>query len=221
MKRVVGILAGLAALLSGLPARAGFTVPRNAPGAYAPRDECARLPGATAFRTSLRNVVQRRDAAALASLASPTIGLDYGGGSGRAELRKRLTGADGPELWRELDALMTLGCATNAQGEMILPWFFAQELGDVDPYETMLATGDKVPLYSSRNVRGRQAAWLNWQLVVPRALRAPRGFRSVAVINSRLQGLVPENRLRSLVGYRLFAAREKGVWQITMFIAGD
>jgi hypothetical protein len=209
-------------MCASAPAQASFAVPPNQPGAFAPRDECAGLPGAAAFLASLRSAAARRDAAALAALADKDIGLDYGGGSGRAELRKRLAGADGSALWGELDAILTLGCVANAQGEITLPWFFAQELGDVDPFEVMLAAGPRVPLYQGAKAKGRRAGWLNWQLVMPQVSPpAPRGYRRVQVIGSRRAGLVEERQLRSPIAYRLLANRSSGEWRIVMFVAGD
>jgi hypothetical protein len=221
--RLATLLAGLAALVFGsVPAMAGFSVPPNRPGAFAPRDECSSIPGAVEFLAALRSAAARRDTAALLALASKDVRLDFGGGAGRAELRKRLSGTDGAALWDELDAILQLGCAANGQGELTLPWFFAQDLGDVDPFDVMLATGPRVPLYRAAKARGRRAAWLNWQLVMPQASpAAPRGFRRVLVIGSRLSGLVEERHLRSPIDYRLMANRSAGEWRIDMFVAGD
>lgn len=223
MTRPFVILAGFAALAFGsVPAMAGFTVPPNRPGAFAPRDACSSLPGAEEFLAAVRSAAARRDTAALVALADPNIGLDYGGGSGRGELRARLSGAEASALWGELDDVLKLGCAANGQGEITLPWFFSQDLGDVDPFEVMLAAGPRVPLYTSRKAKSRRAGWLNWQLVALQASPAPpRGYRRVSVIGSRLSGLVEEKNLRSPVDYRLLASRGSGQWRIVMFIAGD
>src|ERR1700712_2726033 len=83
----------LAALLAAGPASAA-PIPQTA-GRFVPLETCNRLPGAAAFRALLASAVRRRDAAAFAALASPTIRLDFGDGAGAAELRRRLSGADG------------------------------------------------------------------------------------------------------------------------------
>ncbi|MES2303315.1 MAG: hypothetical protein V4521_14770, partial [Pseudomonadota bacterium] len=56
---------------------------------YAPRDDCSAAPGWPAFRQSLAAAVRDKDADAIAALAAPDITLDYGGGSGTDELKKR------------------------------------------------------------------------------------------------------------------------------------
>ncbi|MFZ1744198.1 MAG: hypothetical protein WAT93_15220 [Pontixanthobacter sp.] len=64
-------------------------------GKYAPRNECANIEGSDVFLKQLSAAVQKRDATALVTLASPEIKLDFGGGSGRETLRKRLNEPDG------------------------------------------------------------------------------------------------------------------------------
>ena len=214
----------LLALLAAQPALAD-TVPGNRAGAYAPRQECLISPAARAFAATLRGAIVRRDARALAELASDDVTLDFGGGAGKAELRKRLSGADGARLWRELEEAASLGCAMR-EGNMIYPWFFAQQLGDVDPFEALLVTGPSVPLYRRAGSRTAPIARLNWQLVIARGVGpAPgagkRSLRRVSVIGSRLQGYVAPERLRSPLGYRLIVSRKGPGWRISAFVAGD
>ena len=221
--KIAAWAAGL--LLAAQPATAGFTVPANHPGAFAPREQCLSAPGARAFVATLRGAIARRDARALAELAADDVRLDFGGGSGKGELRARLSGPDGDKLWRELEQASSLGCAMR-DGEMVLPWFFAQELGDVDPFDVLLVTGSAVPLYRRASDRTPPIARLNWQLVVPQGegvgeAAAKRHLRRVSVIGSQLEGYVPSGRLRSQLDHRLFATRVGSGWRISAFIAGD
>jgi len=219
------IIIGLSAALAASPALAGFTVPPNRPGAYAPRDECAKTPGARAFTTSLRGAIARRDVRAAVELAASDIRLDFGGGSGRAELRRQLTGSEGPTLWREFEEAVNLGCAIS-EGDMVFPWLFAQDLGDVDPFDALVVTGPAVPLYARANARAAPIARLNWQLVIaqgeglaPDARKRP--LRRITVINSPLEGYVPTGSLRSPLARRLIVSRQGADWKITAFVAGD
>lgn len=218
--RWLATLAALGVLAS--PASAGFTVPPNKPGDFAPRDECSSLPGVGALIAALREAVARRDARALAGLASDDVLLDYGGGAGRAELVKRLSGAEGGALWRELDQVLALGCARFEDGDIVLPWIFAQDLGDVDPYDAVLATGRDVPLFRKPGMKGKPFARLNWQLVVHQSgVKTPGGVMRVSAISSPIEGYAPAARLRSIIGYRLTASRKGDGWKVTAFIAGD
>ena len=215
----------LVALLASQPALAGLTVPGNRPGAFAPRDECLTTPGARAFAATLRGAIVRRDARAMAALADDDVRLDFGGGAGKAELRARLSGPDAPALWRELEDAAGLGCAMS-EGAMVFPWLFAQDLGDVDPFDALLVTGLAVPLYRRANSRDAPIARLNWQLVIAQGDglagdAAKRPLRRISVIGSPLQGYVPTQRLRSPVDYRLVVSRKGQGWRISAFVAGD
>lgn len=218
MKRMLAI-AG--ALVLALPVHAAPVATANPPGRYAPRDECARLPGAAAFRARLARVVARRDAAGLAAMAAPQVELDFGGGSGRALLRRRLAGREGAELWSALDKMLPLGCASS-RGNITLPWFFNQDLGDLDVYSVLLVTGANVPLLEAADRNARSLGTLSWQLVEPPGNRVDgEKFVQVDVVGTRRRGYVEASRLRSPIDYRLIAERRRGVWQISAFIAGD
>src|SRR5690606_6435813 len=99
---------------------------------FAPRDECAEVQGASVFQRQLAAAIEARDAEVLATLAAEDVKLDFGGGTGRAELQRRLAD-ESTGLWRELDELMRLGCAANDQGGITIPWYFDQDLGVSDP----------------------------------------------------------------------------------------
>ncbi|MBD3730442.1 MAG: SH3 domain-containing protein [Sphingomonadales bacterium] len=190
---------------------------------YPPRDACAKVEGARDFRRALTTAVANRDAAMLAQLASPDILLDFGGGSGRETLVERL---DDPHyrLWRELDALLLLGCAPasgeDAQG-IALPWYWGQRIDEVDAMEGMLATGGAVALRAAPSDDAELLGSLAWDAV---ALAGPwepdAPFLKVKVPGGKV-GYVRQDQLRSLVDYRLLAAPVDGKWQITALVAGD
>jgi len=183
---------------------------------YPPTDECARLPGLAAFRDALFAAVARRDAAALAALADPAVNLDFGGGSGRDELRKRLEGT--PTLWSELAALESLGCAEDG-GVVTLPWIFSRMPDPVDPYTALLVTGKGVPLRAKPAADAKELAKLDWTLVEASAPADTAAFREVK--SGKLRGFVETARLRSVISYRLIADRQNGEWKFTAFVAGD
>ena len=195
------------------------------PASYPPKDECATLPGFAAFRAALFGAVGKRDAAALVALADPAINLDFGGGSGPDELRKRLT--DSPVLWGELAALDGLGCA-NDGGVVTIPWIFSRLPDAADAYTAMLVTGQGVPLRSKAGAQAREVVRLDWALVdavaplAPVATRPPT-YREVTWGggNKATRGFVESAKLRDVLDYRLIADRQNGEWKITAFVAGD
>lgn len=192
--------------------------PSPADPTYPPRDDCASAPGWPSFHKALSAAVRTRDADALAALAAPDIALDYGGGSGIEELRKRLAEPD-RKLWAELDAIMPLGCAVEG-GLAAMPWVFWNIPDDVDGYSAMIVTGDAVTL--AQTPPGKEPANVGWHIVGidPMDFQPDKPLTKVTLRDGR-KGRVPTAKLRSLLDYRLIAEPKEDGWRITAFIAGD
>jgi len=190
-----------------------------AKGPYAPQDSCAKVEGADAFRRALADAVTRRDADALTGLAAVDVKLDFGGGAGRAELRKRL-GEPSRALWSALDELMTLGCSANSEGGVTIPWYFDQPMPGVEPMAGMLVTGENVPVRARPDHSAPQTATVSWDMVEIAALQPDAPFQQVKLA-SGTAGFVASDKLRSVLDYRLIASSRNGRWSITSFVAGD
>jgi hypothetical protein len=190
-----------------------------AQGPYAPRDTCGDLKGAAEFRQALAAAVEARDADALVALAAEDVKLDFGGGTGRAELKKRLT-ADDRKLWQELGDLLTLGCSANKQGGLTIPWHFDQSIAGVDPFMGMIVTGESVPLLSAPDEGAEPVATLSWDVVEISALKPDDPFQKVKTKDGQ-QGFIATDKLRSLIDYRLLASSRNGNWRIVSLVAGD
>ncbi len=200
----------------------GAKEPEPAPlaeGPYAPRDACGDLAGAEAFREKLAEAVMARDANAFVALAAEDIKLDFGGGAGRAELKKRLTDKTWM-LWDELDQLLELGCAANSQGGLTIPWYFEQHINKVDSMSGMLVVGEKVPLRAAPDAKDTPLATLSWDVVTLTALKPDDPFQHV-VTTGGTAGYIATDKLRSLLDYRLLATSRNGKWSIVSLVAGD
>lgn len=191
--------------------------------ALPPRDDCAALPGWSAFHARLAAAIKDRDAATLAALSSADVTLDYGGGHGPAELQKRMASPTGAAVWADLARILPLGCAV--EGNLaVLPWFFWNVPDEVDPGMTMLVTGQDVPLRAKPSDSAAQVARLDWSLVT---IAAPPGFdpaaRYTAVVTGKPQrkGWIETSRLRSLLARRIIAERKGDQWFISALVAGD
>lgn len=193
--------------------------PKLAQGPYAPRDTCGDLEGAAEFRQALAAAVAERDADALVALAADDVKLDFGGGAGRGELKKRLT-ADDRRLWQELGELLTLGCSANKQGGLTIPWYFDQSITGVDPFMGMIVTGEAVPLRSAPDEEADSVATLSWDVVEIDALKPDDAFQKVETRDGK-QGFIATDKLRSLIDYRLLASSRNGTWSIVSLVAGD
>lgn len=191
-------------------------------GPYAPRNECLDLPGAKLFFVELSAAVRNRDADALLKLTSPQVQLDFGGGSGLTTFKERLADKDG-RLWEEIEALLDLGCAHEANGDMTLPWYFAQPMKVEDPFEAMLVVAEDVPVLAEPRAGAKPVANLSWDLVDLAAEggeTAPEGFTAVETQDGQ-RGYIANDKLRSLVDYRLSMSPKGEGWEIVSFVAGD
>ena len=88
--------AGAAAALTiatgaGVVAFVPDAMARHHAGPLAPRDECDAIPGLGQLQAQLKRAAQLRDTEQLLMLVDEDVKLDFGGGSGHAELRDRLT----------------------------------------------------------------------------------------------------------------------------------
>ena len=190
-----------------------------AKGRIPPRDTCADIEGAAAFRRALAESVEKRDEEALVALAAEDIELDFGGGAGRAELRKRLTDPAW-NLWDELDELMELGCSANEQGGVTIPSFFEEDLGSADPASAMLVTGEDVPVFEGPEADGQPVARVSWDVVEITNMQPDEPYQQVRLADGKL-GYIATGNLRSMLDYRLIASSRNSKWSITSFVAGD
>ena len=190
-----------------------------AQGKWAPQDTCDKLEGADEFRRSLATAIKARNVDAVVALAADDVKLDFGGGTGSAELRKRLADPS-LGLWGELDALMALGCSANKEGGITIPWFFDQEFGETDPYYAMLVTGENVPLYERPDPASKPVATISWDLVEIASLNPEGAYQRVELPDGKV-GFIATDKLRSLIDYRLSASSRNGRWRIISFVAGD
>jgi hypothetical protein len=188
-------------------------------GPWAPRDTCAEVEGSGSFRERLAVAVEARDADALVALAAEDIKLDFGGGEGKAELRKRLED-DSRNLWDELDALIALGCSANEQGGITIPWYFDQDMGAIDPFMGMLVMGEDVPVYAGADPNSARRATISWDVVEIASLD-PESPRQRVELPDDSVGFIATDKLRSLIDYRLIASSRNGRWRITSLVAGD
>ncbi len=214
---VSALVAPLASSSATAPATSRSVSSRNI--SLSPQDDCAALSGWSAFHERLQKAVRAKDADAFIALTSPDIRLDYGGGSGRAELAKRLAEPK-RALWRELEDILPLGCATD-NGLTVMPWFFWNVPDDIDPYTALITTGPDVPLLARPASDAKMLKSLNWALVVIKGPFNPADTFTKVTADEDASGYVRTSQLRSLLDYRLIAENRAGEWRITAFIAGD
>ncbi|MHA6316954.1 hypothetical protein ACXYN8_04750 [Altererythrobacter sp. CAU 1778] len=199
---------------------AGTAPAKMAEGPFAPQDGCADLEGAAEFRNRLAQAVEARDTAALLALTSDDVRLDFGGGSGHATLSERL-GDSEYGLWKELEAILPLGCALAEGGGIVMPSYFAKTLGSRDATMSMIVTGERVPLHKAATANSEVLQSISWDAVeLDGGLRPDQEFQKVRLIDGT-EGFIETAMLRSYLAHRLLASSRDGIWAITAFVAGD
>lgn len=188
---------------------------------YVPVDECAKLPDFPEFRAAIFAAAAKRDGEALVALSDPAINLDFGGGAGTDELRKRLADPKSA-LWDEIAALAPLGCAADGT-VATLPAIFSRVPDGVDPARTMLVTGSEVPLRRKPTPAAPAVRTLDWALVTLKGEGFDPAARYAEVTAADgSSGFAATAKLRSVLDYRLIADKaEGGKYRITALIAGD
>ncbi|HAU22238.1 MAG TPA: hypothetical protein DCS24_06530 [Erythrobacter sp.] len=187
---------------------------------YEPRNECLNIPGYVDFERKFVTAVVNRNEDMIVALAAPEILLDFGGGSGREEFRRRLSDPY-YNLWDELAELLPLGCGSRDGKGVSLPWYWTQDFGD-DPFSTFLVIGSDVPMHTGPDANSSVMGKLTWIDVALVGEWNPENEFAHIRGPSGQTGYVRWEHLRSQIDYRLLAGPdEDGAWSIGYFVAGN
>lgn len=191
-----------------------------AKGEWVPRDECGEIDGAYAFRIALADAVIKRDTDAVVAMADPNIKLSFGDDAGRDGLRETLGAPDG-EMWRELEQVLALGCAAQGEAGFAVPWYWAQDLGEIDPYSGLIAMGEDTPVF--RDATGSDViGTLEWEMVELDHSLDSGGDMIPVILGDGGTGYVAAGNLRSVIDYRMLVNRgEDGRFYVSAMLAGD
>jgi hypothetical protein len=181
-----------------------------------PIDEAKRDASLVAFRSNLLQIVARRDRQALLRHVAPDIRTSFGDGGGRRDFERqwKLNSKTSP-LWKELGSILRLGGGFQGQG-FWAPYVFAKWPEKYDPFEHFAVVTPNEPLRRG----GRTVASLKYAIVRGLPDRAPKGYRSVQVVDGA-KGQVREAALRSPIGWRAAMEKRGGKWMLTALVAGD
>ena len=209
----------LAALALAAPAASQAEVRR-----LPPVDRCATDRSFVDFRTRLIGAVDRQNLGFILSILSQDVQSSFGGEPGRADfiahwsLDRPATSA----LWRELGAVLRLGCARVEDGALWMPSFSAPAGGDEEDelVPRFIAVVPGAVLRASASDGARVIAPLEWDVMT-----APDNDGTSPWIAARLadgrRGFVRRRDVRDLADYRAVFEKRGGRWRMTAFIAGD
>ncbi|WP_439817906.1 SH3 domain-containing protein [Zavarzinia sp. CC-PAN008] len=181
-----------------------------------PRDDAARDPSLVSFRQSLRASISRKDIREVAAAAAPDIVLGFDGDQGRSVFKDFLTGDD--DYWAELRRAAAQGGVFQDDGSFCQPYWTCVDLGDVDPFETVIVLKDKVVARDQPKDNAKVVGTFSYDILTANDLgeswvevRLPAGGT----------GFLHTDDVGSPVGYRLSFEKRGGAWAIASFVAGD
>ncbi len=198
-------------------------------------DEGGKDSSFATYRETLIAAIASRDVDTVVASAAPDIHLDFGGGEGREEFRKRLTvtaedfseeyahlaDEHREEYWDALEEVLHLGGVFREPTSFTAPYTWSFKLkDDEEPFATSFVVGSDIPMRSRPSRFGDIISVLDEDVV--RMLDGGKGtdFREVHVMDGR-KGFVHKDHLRSAIDYRAIFENSGGRWQMTVFIAGD
>ena len=188
-----------------------------------PVDEASAQPGFFTFRANLLKAVQARDTAFLYAALAPDILNSFGGNGGSAEFKELWRPAE-PEsqLWAVLTEILALG-GTFSGDEFSAPYVFSTFPEDLDGFEHVVIVGSDVRVRARPALDAPILTTLSFDIVRSADREeglAAEGWRRVELSDGRT-GYVSASYARSPLGYRALFTRERGVWLLSVLVAGD
>ena len=164
---------------------------------------------------------ERSDLDFLVAAADPNIRLGFGGEAGRDELRKAMSGADGPGVWKELARILALGGAFKHASSFEAPYVFSKWPDGADSFECGAIVGGNVIV---RRAPAQDAAVVTrTSYAIVRVLgRGPevRDWSPIRLSNGQ-EGYVRDDFLMGPTGLRAIFTLTNGQWRMTALVAGD
>jgi hypothetical protein len=192
-----------------------------------PIDEATRDAALVRVRASTIQAVKAKDFKLLQPHLDPRIQLDFGGGSGAAELGRRL--ARDRTQWDELAWVLENG-GRFQQGEFWAPYTFTAKIGNLDVYEAGIIVSDNVPARAEPRADARVVATLGRRAIrvvdwrhsdkVPKPFYNRRDWVKVE-LEDKATAWIEARFVRANVDYRAGFKKVRGTWKMNAFLAGD
>jgi hypothetical protein len=193
------------------------------PARLPPVDQCSRDPGFKVFHSSLKQAVAKRDGPALMKLLAPDVLINFGGENGRAAFAKQWeVNSAKSEVWKQLDAILPLGCVRVEQARVIpsLAGQFDYD-EDADVFELAVVVSPAAKLRKTSAANSDVMATLSWDVVRPIANEGEAQTQTKVRLNDGREGWLWTKEVRAPIDYRATMEKRKGKWMITAFVAGD
>jgi hypothetical protein len=197
-----------------------------------PVDEARKDASFLAFRTKLIAAAKRRDAKYVLSIVDPGIRNTFGDDDG-IRYFKKVWKIESPksEFWDEFLKVITNGGAFSKESGpkvFFAPYTFSGFPDDIDSFEYNAIFGNNVNLRAEPDLKSKPIALLSYNVVKVDYQNSVKksgtedeySWLKVETMGGK-RGFVSADFVRSAIDYRAGFEKKKGVWKMTVFIAGD
>lgn len=199
-----------------------------------PVDEGKRDASFSAFRERLIKAVKNKDKKFLLSVLDRNIKVSFGGDDGIEDFKK-FWNLDSPnsKLWDELLIVLTNGGTFYKEPglttrQFCAPYSFTTFPDDLDAFEYQMIFGNNVNLRAQPDLSSKVLTQLSYNVIkvdyensVPDKSRENEySWLKVETLGGR-KGFVSAEYVRSPIDYRACFEKQKGMWKMTVFVAGD
>jgi hypothetical protein len=206
------------------------TVEAAPPTRLLPVDEAARDPSFVKFRNELKDVIARKDAAALFRFLASDVRLSFGDTYGGPEFHKMWDPfKKDTKVWAALSLIVDNGGKFANPNAFAAPYTYAAltDEDDVDSYTAVIVTNPNAVLRRAPNANAPVIRKLDHDILerldTPGKAQheaGPNDWDKVKDADGR-EGFVLSADVRSPIDYRIIFERRKGRWLIGVFLAGD
>lgn len=218
----LSLLAGTA-----LAGHAAALTPVRSARPILPVNQATRDPALVKVIAEMLAAAKAKDWKRLSPHISERIQLDFGGGAGRAEMGRRL--AKSAAHWEELVWVLEHGGSFEKDGAFMAPYTFSADIGKLDPFEAgVLVTKAKVHaepredaavLAELDRTAVRVVDWKHSDST-PSPFYRRTDWVQVELADKR-KGWLQAKYVRSAVDFRAAIQKQRGVWKMNAFLAGD
>ena len=192
-------------------------------------DEGPQDPSFLKFRNALKDIIARKDAAALMKRVAPNIENSFDRAeSGAAKFRKGWKPEDPKsELWPCLALIVNMGGNFDSKTAFSAPYVSSAFPSDVDVFEHVVVTAENAVMRSAPKADASVVRKLDRDILTlvksaskPQHEAGPDDWSEVKDAKGA-QGFVSDRDVRSPIDYRASFEKRKGRWLLTSLLAGD
>lgn len=200
-----------------------------------PIDEGKTDASFVAFREKFIAAAKRRDVKFLLDTLDRDVKGSFGGDSGIADFKRlwKLDQPDKSELWNEILTVLTNGGTFMKEAgiknkQFCAPYSFTIFPADLDAFEYQMIFGNNVNLRARPDTKAESVGKLSYNVVrvdYENSVKKPNEESDYAWLKIETlggkKGFVSADYVRSPIDYRGCFEKIRGVWRMTLFVAGD